>query len=385
MVRSRLGSPSDAMQGATSTAAVPAPTSNGLPPSQPQSQPPLPNGLHSQQVDSSSHPANGAQEASQAAALDAQQDEHMQGTSPPPANGFVEGIALAMATVLPSQAMNGGSQKAVAGTGAEANGFSGQKSPADADRADVRNGNVTAEDAQSSSPSKDLKRMSWMEPDSTTAADWQVIGQADGLANGEADRQVDGQANGQAEERVGGQANGHINGQINGQENEQVNGKASEQSIGTSSPEDGEGATAALREHVFNYVGMHRKLPHVFSLCYPLGSHQRTSPTPLLNLHAYPCASDHSKNTTNGLMQHRSCVSVFVLISIFMQSGKMFRGYKRLGQHRLRSLTWTLNMTMPPPVPRLPPSGCHLVSTSRPPCLLCHFTSLSTCLLNSRR
>lgn len=251
MVRSRLGSPSDTVQGATSTAAASAPTSNGVPLSQPIPQPSLPNGLHSQQGDSSSHPGDAAQESSQAAALDGQQDEHMQGTSPPLANGFVGGIALAMATVLPSQAMNGGSQKAVADTGGQANGYSGQKSPAEADVAEASIGDVMrmARDAKSGSPLEDPKRMSWMEPDSTTAADWQVIGQDDGLINGQAERQVDGQANGQAKEQTDGQANGQVGEQLDGQVNEhvngQVNGKASEHSNGTSSPEDGEGATAA--------------------------------------------------------------------------------------------------------------------------------------------
>lgn len=199
MVRSRPGSPSDedsAMHDATpgATPAAAAPTSNGMPASHPTSHTALPSSVHTEGLGSSSHHEDSAEGSSQAAAANnEQQDAHMQGTSPLPANGFTAGIASAMATALPGNALHGSSRKAGADTEARLEpkdkSSSAQKGPV-ADP-DVASANAHA---QSTTPSKDLKRMSWMEPDGVAASDWQVIEQEDGQVNGKALKQPNGTA-----------------------------------------------------------------------------------------------------------------------------------------------------------------------------------------------
>ena len=197
----------DATSAATPSAApIGAATSSGSFPSQPTSQPALPNGLPTEHLGDSSPPENAMHEASQAAAADGLQDAHMQGTSLPPANGFAAGIASAMATALPSNALKGGSHRADAGAeprawgGAEPQdkGSSVQKGQATgASAADASlDASRMSEDGQSTSETKGAKRMSWMEPNGGATADWQVIEQADGQANGQANGKAVGQPNG---------------------------------------------------------------------------------------------------------------------------------------------------------------------------------------------
>lgn len=196
------------MQEATTAAAAVGDTmSSGSSPSQPTSQPAQPNGLHADHPSNGSHPQNGIQEVSPGAAADSQQDSHMQGTSLPPANGFVAGIASAMATALPSNATNGGSHRGNAdaelspGKSAQPKdtGSSVQKGPAaEAGAADAAASAApiqSSEDGQSTSGTKDLKRMPWMEANGGGgAAEWQVVEQADGQPNGKAPVQPDGKA-----------------------------------------------------------------------------------------------------------------------------------------------------------------------------------------------
>ena len=212
VVRSRPGSSQDqdsTMQDATpaatpAAAPVGATASIGSSPSQPTSQPALPNGLPAEVLGDSSHSENATQEASPAAAANGFQDAHMQGTSLPPANGFAAGIASAMATALPSNALNGGSHTAEAdvesrprgGAAPKDRGSSVHKGPAtdaSATEASADAGQMS-EDGQSTSATKGLKRMSWMEPNGGATADWQVIEQADGQANGKAPGQPNGKA-----------------------------------------------------------------------------------------------------------------------------------------------------------------------------------------------
>lgn len=190
------------MQDATSAAtpaAAPAgvTTSSGSSPSQPTSQPALPNSLPTGHRSYSLHSETGNQDASQAA--DGSQDAHMQGTSLPLANGLAAGIASAMATALPSVALNGDSHRADVDAeprprgGAEPNkGSSVQEDrAADAGAADVSR---MSEDGQSTSATKGLKRMSWMQPNGGASSDWQVIEQADGQASGKQPGQPNGKA-----------------------------------------------------------------------------------------------------------------------------------------------------------------------------------------------
>ena len=193
------------MQDATSAgtpaaAPVGSTTGSGSSPCQPTSQPALPNGLPAGHLGNSSHSENAAQGASQAA--DGVQDAHMQGTSLPPANGFTAGIASAMATAFPGNALNGVSHRADADAeprslhGAEPKdkGSSVQKGrAADASAADASaDASRTCKDGQSPTATKAQQRMSWMEPNGGVTADWQVIEQADGQANGKALGQPNG-------------------------------------------------------------------------------------------------------------------------------------------------------------------------------------------------
>lgn len=182
-----------------SAAPMGAATSSDSFPCQPTSQPALPNGLPTEHLGDSSPPENATQEASQAAAADGLQDAHMQGTSLP-ANGFAAGIALAMDTALPSNALNGGSHRADAGAGprpwggaeAQDKDSSVQKGRATGADASADASQISEDGQANRKETKGVKRMSWMEPNGGATADWQVLEQADGQANGK----VLGQPNG---------------------------------------------------------------------------------------------------------------------------------------------------------------------------------------------
>lgn len=362
------------MQDATSAsaaAAVGATTSSGSSPSHLTSQP---NGLHADHLSNGSHSGNGTQEASHAAAADSQQDSHMQGTSLPPANGFVAGIASAMATALPSNAVNGGGHRGNAdaelspggSTEPKDTGCSVQEGPiADAGAADASAAaNQLSEDGQSTSETNGLKRMPWMEANGGgAAAEWQVVDQADGQPNGK----------------------GPV----------QPNGKALSQ-------EDGTGAAfpwltpCNVTITAQFLIAQHA---HSLSTLHVLQHTYMTSVTPTRAQESMsPAAGQQGSSSVS--MRLDSCVCMCAHLGVSLQSGKTSQEIRRLGHSgnrrpghpHLKCLPWTPSMSVLLPAPSLLLSGCHPAFTSSLPCyhlalassLLCLLCSPSTCLLSSR-